>query len=213
MNSRAVFFPLRDDNPTSRFAFVNWTLIGVCILAFLLELSNFDGVIQSFGFIPASWSILTVFTSMFLHAGLAHIAGNLWFLFIFGDNIEDAFGHIPYLGFYLAAGVVATFSHFVFNVGSSVPAVGASGAISGVLGAYLVLYPHASVYVSGGIGHTGKVNALVMLGLWFVFQFAQGVLGLFGAQSGVAFWAHIGGFVFGVIIGFIVKTKRAHSRA
>jgi membrane associated rhomboid family serine protease len=127
----------------------------------------------------------------------------MWFLHIFGDNVEDRLGHFTYFLFYIIAGIAATFTHFITNVGSVIPAVGASGAISGVLGAYLVFFPNAGVYVTAG-----KVNAKVMLVLWFLFQFVSGVMGFFGAESGVAFWAHIGGFVFGVLFAFLFRAVR-----
>ena len=203
MNKRALLFPLRDDNPTNRTPYINWILIAINILVFIFSLANHDAIVQAFGFTPVEFSFLTIFTSMFLHASFQHIIGNMWFLFIFGDNIEDKLGHIQYLLFYLAAGILASLTHYITNVSSSIPAVGASGAISGVLGAYLVFYPHASVYVSGGLGHAGKVSAKLMLVVWFGYQFLNGVIGFFGAQSGVAFWAHIGGFVAGVAIAWL----------
>lgn len=205
MNKKAQFFPVKDDNPTSRFPVVNWALIGLNVLAFVISLTNFEQIIQNFGFVPASFSLLTMFTSMFLHGGIAHIFGNMWFLFIFGDNVEDRLGHIKYLIFYLASGLVASLSHYLLNIGSTVPAVGASGAISGVLGAYLIFFPKAQVYTTGSFG-VGKVSAKLMLLLWFGFQLLSGTLSLFGDQSGIAFFAHIGGFVFGVIGALAFKT-------
>ncbi len=202
---KGQFFPLRDDNPTTITPFVNWALIAACVLVFVVSLADLDGTISRWGFTPASFSLITLFTSIFLHAGLAHIAGNMWFLYIFGDNVEERLGHAGYALFYLIAGLGAGLAHFLVEMGSSIPAVGASGAISGVLGAYLVFYPHAGVYVSGGLGHVGKVSAWIMLLAWFGLQFVSGVLGLFGAQSGVAFWAHIGGFVLGVVLAYLVK--------
>jgi membrane associated rhomboid family serine protease len=198
MNKKAQFFPVKDDNPTSRFPAVNWALIGLNVVVFVISLTNFEQIIQKFGFVPASFSILTMFTSMFLHGGIAHILGNMWFLFIFGDNVEDRLGHFKYLIFYLASGLVASLSHYLLNIGSAVPAVGASGAISGVLGAYLIFFPKAQVYVTGSFG-AGKVSAKLMLLFWFGFQLVSGTLSLFGDQSGIAFFAHIGGFVFGML--------------
>jgi membrane associated rhomboid family serine protease len=197
--------PLGDQNPTKTTPFINWMLIGANVIAFIISLGSLEYFVNTWGFVPASLSIFNMFTSMFLHGGFEHILGNMWFLFIFGDNIEDTFGHIPYLLFYLAAGIAATVAHLLLNLGSTIPAVGASGAISGVLGAYLVLFPSAGVYVSGQLGHRGLISAKLMLGAWFVFQFISGVLGLFGEQSGIAFWAHIGGFVFGVIVALIYR--------
>ena len=208
MNKKAQFFPLGDDNKSSTLPFITWALIGINILVFLWSLSDFDNIINTLGFTPLQFSFFTMFTSMFLHGSIQHILGNMWFLFIFGDNVEDRLGHWAYLVFYLAAGVAASISHFILNMSSSVPAVGASGAISGVLGAYLVFFPNADVYVSGNYGHAGKVKAIFMLGLWFIFQLISGSMALFGAESGIAFFAHVGGFVFGVVTAFIIKKAK-----
>jgi membrane associated rhomboid family serine protease len=207
MDRKGQLFPLKDDNPLRNIStpFVNWVLIGINILAFLFSLTAFEYFIMEHGFTPANFQFTDILTSMFLHGGIAHIFGNMWFLLIFGDNVEDALGHWVYLAFYLLAGIAASFSHYLLNIGSVVPAVGASGAISGVLGAYLVFYPTAGVYVSGGYSQTGKVSAKLMLLLWFGFQFLSGVMGYFGNESGIAFWAHIGGFVFGMLFAWIWK--------
>ena len=204
MNSKGQFgLPLGDDNPTTTTPFVNWAIIAANIIVFIFTFAALDAVIATYGFTPARFSFLHIFTSMFLHGGIDHIVGNMWFLFIFGDNIEDKFGHLGYLLFYVAAGVVATFGHYLLNLGSVVPAVGASGAISGVLGAYFIFYPSAGVYVTGGMGQ-GKVSAAMMIGLWFVFQFLSGIGALFSG-SGIAFWAHIAGFAFGVVFALLYK--------
>lgn len=208
MNKKAQFFPLKDENPREKFPFVNFSFIAINIVVFLISLSAFEQFIENYGFKPAQFSILAVFTSMFLHGGIAHIFGNMWFLYIFGDNIEDRLGHFKYVFFYIMSGIAATILHFVLNLDSNIPAVGASGAISGVLGAYMVLFPHARVYVSGYFGHVGKVSAVFMLGFWFLFQLASGAMSLFGTQSGIAFFAHIGGFVFGAVIGLIYRKKQ-----
>jgi membrane associated rhomboid family serine protease len=205
MDKKAFFFPLGDENPCKCVPFINWILIGINVVVFLLSLSAFEFVIYTFGFTPAQFSILTMFTSMFLHGGFGHLFGNMWFLLIFGDNVEDKLGHVRYILFYMAAGLAASLTHFAIDPSSAIPAVGASGAISGVLGAYLVFYPRAGVYVSGGYGHVGKVPAFVMLGLWFLLQLIQGATSLLGAPSGIAFFAHIGGFVFGFIIGWLYR--------
>ena len=198
MNRRGLFFPTHDENPRTIVPIVTWTLLALNVLVFFFTVFSLDEVISAYGFVPAEFSLITIFTSMFLHAGIAHIFGNAWFLFIFGDNVEEAFGHGKFLLFYLLCGVAATLTHWITNIGSVIPAVGASGAISGVLGAYLVLYPHAKVHVAGQFG-SGKVPASVMLGVWFAYQLLSGFLGFFGSNSGVAFWAHIGGFVAGVL--------------
>jgi membrane associated rhomboid family serine protease len=145
---------------------------------------------------------LTIFTAMFMHGGFAHIAGNMWFLWIFGDNVEDRIGHVKYLIFYLLSGVIATMAHVLVNssgAGATIPSLGASGAISGVLGAYIVLYPHRQVLVVL-VRVLTHVPAWVAVGIWFVFQVIEGSGALGGeAGDGVAYAAHVGGFVFGVV--------------
>jgi membrane associated rhomboid family serine protease len=205
MNKKSQFFPLKDENPRKRFPFVNLLIIFVNVAVFVYSLSSFEYFINNYGFKPVEFSLLTLFTSMFLHGGIAHIFGNMWFLYIFGDNVEDKFGHFKYTLFYIFSGIAASILHYLLNIGSNIPAVGASGAISGVLGAYLVFYPHVKVYVTGVYGHVGKVSAWFMLGIWFLFQLISGAFSLFGAQSGIAFFAHIGGFAFGVIIAFVYR--------
>ena len=209
MNKKAQFFPLKDENPRERFPFANISFIIINIIVFVISLSAFEQIIDNYGFKPVQFSILTLFTSMFLHGGIAHIFGNMWFLYIFGDNVEDKFGHFKYIIFYILSGIAASMLHFALNSSSNVPAVGASGAISGVLGAYMVLFPHAKVYVSGSLGHVGKISAVFMLGFWFLFQLISGTFSLFGAQSGIAFFAHIGGFVFGAAVAWIYKTSKS----
>ncbi len=178
-----------------------YALIGINVLVFLWSLFNYDYIIPAYGFTPASFSLITVFTSMFLHDGLDHLFGNMLFLWIFGDNIEDKFGRVKFVLFYLASGVAATLTHFVTNIGSAIPAIGASGAISGVLGAYLAFYPHAKVHVASS-GGTARVPAYAMLVLWFIIQLVFGAVSfLRGSGSGIAFFAHIGGFVFGYVVG------------
>jgi membrane associated rhomboid family serine protease len=177
--------------------------------------------VYQFALIPAQVTsgvglgdVLDVFTSMFMHAGLAHIGGNILYLWIFGDNVEDAMGHGRYLFFYLTGGVVASLAHIFTNPGSQIPTVGASGAIAAVLGAYLVLYPQSRVVTLIFLGYfirLAMVPAVVVLGLWFVLQLFQGVLTLGAADvGGVAFWAHIGGFVTGLVLAkaFARRTPR-----
>ena len=205
MNKKAQFFPLKDENPSKRIPFINWLFIIINVILFVISLSSLEYFINTYGFKPIEFSLLTLFTSMFLHGGIAHIFGNMWFLYIFGDNVEDAFGHFKYIIFYLLSGIAASLLHFFLNLGSTIPAVGASGAISGVLGAYIVLYPKVKVYVKGDYGHGVMVYAAFMLGIWFLFQLISGTFSLFGAQSGIAFFAHIGGFVFGVVFAWMYK--------
>lgn len=167
-----------------------------------------ERVLDPLGFSPW-WTLLTC---IFLHGGWAHIVGNLWFLHIFGDNVEDCFGHIGFLAFYLACGVAASAVHLVTNAGSPMPTIGASGAIAGVMGAYLVLYPRAQVVALLPIFiflQIVTVPAVLFLGLWFAMQFFSGVSSLGATMSGgVAWWAHIGGFLAGVLIAWQLKDRQ-----
>ena len=198
---------------------VTMGLIAANVLAFLLELGQHsEGALQSFiqawGVVPKEYSTLTdlaphiplpfwstLFTSMFLHGGWAHLGGNMLFLWIFGDNLEKVMGHVRFLIFYLVCGVAAGFAHIAFNASSMVPTVGASGAISGVLGGYMLLFPknRVRVLVRGGVT---MVPAFVMLGLWIVTQVVSsfGAIANTGETSGVAFMAHVGGFVAGLVL-------------
>lgn len=212
IGKKAQFFPLKDENPGKSFPFVNWAIIILNAAVFLFTLTSPGYFINSYGFKPAELSILTLFTSMFLHAGIAHIFGNMWFLYIFGDNVEDSFGHFKYALFYISSGAAASVAHFMLNTGSLVSAVGASGAISGVLGAYIVLFPKVQVYATGMYGHAGKISAFFMIGIWFVFQLVNGAFSIFGAQSGIAFFAHIGGFIFGVAFALLFRLASASSK-
>lgn len=152
---------------------------------------------------------LTLLTCTFLHGGWMHVIGNLWFLHIFGDNVEDRFGHGKYLLFYLACGIMASATHLLTNLGSNIPTIGASGAIAGVMGAYFVLYPHAKVLTLIPLGVFSQaflVPAPVFLGIWFVIQFVQGTLTAGGTEAeGVAWWAHIGGYAFGMALAWVLS--------
>lgn len=202
--------PISDQNPTRTTPYVTYVLIALNILAYLLErqligLHGESYVISGYGLVPTrisadpSGEAFTVFTSMFMHGGLGHLAGNLLFLWIFGDNVEDAIGHLRYIGFYLSCGVCAALAQILTNIGSPAPMVGASGAIAGVLGAYLVLYPRAPITVFVGF-FLISLPAWVVVGFWFLLQLSGGwaALGL-DTSSGVAFFAHIGGFLAGVL--------------
>lgn len=211
--------PLRDDNPTHRTPIITYFLILVNILVYLFQMllgPNNEAFVYQFALIPADvinrvslGSIFDIFTSMFMHAGLAHIGGNMLYLWIFGDNVEDRLGRFKYLLFYVIGGVVASLTHILTNPGSQIPTVGASGAIAAVLGAYLVLYPSQKVLTLIPLGFWLRMTLLpasVVLGLWFVLQFFQGVASLgMPDVGGVAFWAHIGGFVSGVVLGWLFK--------
>jgi len=207
--------PLKDDIPSSRFPIVNTGLIIANSLAFLYELSLGGGaanLINQLGIVPqriiagglGSWG--TILSSMFLHGGWVHIVGNMLYLYIFGDNVEDAMGHLRYLLFYLLCGFAAAWGHILSGPGSIVPTVGASGAIAGVLGAYLVMYPRAGVLTLIPLGffiRVVRVPALVVLGFWIVLQLLFGILSIplaSTAGGGVAWFAHIGGFIAGLAL-------------
>jgi membrane associated rhomboid family serine protease len=215
--------PLKDDNPTRTFPFVNVTLIVVNVLVFfyqvtlparaakvfLLANATIPARIPAFlaGHLGFQTAFYPLFTSMFLHGGLMHLLGNMLFLYVFGDNVEDYFGHFAYLFFYLFCGVGSGLVHVLFNWTSTLPAIGASGAISGVMGAYLVLFPRANVLMLFII-FLIPIPAVLVLGYWFVLQFLSGI-GELGATAtgGVAFWAHIGGFLIGLMIALAVKKR------
>lgn len=213
-------FPIGDTEVRGgRPGIVNMTLIVINVLVFLFQATMSQGALQGFieefGTVPAEVTqgdqLYSLLTSMFLHGGWLHLIGNMLFLWVFGDNIEAVLGHVMYLVFYLAGGLAASFAHILFNLGSTIPSVGASGAIAAVLGAYIVMFPRSQIrlLVFGRMG-TGitRASALFFLGIWIVTQFFNGIasLGVETAQTGgVAFWAHIGGFVFGLVIGFLLK--------
>ncbi len=203
-------FPVQDIVRRRTFPYVNLALIGVNVAVFIFSLTNFEYIIYTYGFTPADWSIITVFTSMFLHGGFDHIFGNMWYLWIFGDNVEDRFGHAKYLAIYLAFGVVAVAMQYVTDPASQIPMIGASGAISGVMGAYLVFFPRAKVNVIAGYFLT-TVPAVLMIGFWFVLQLFLGVQSFTGGVgSGVAYWAHIGGFLAGMTLALPFRIAKKH---
>ena len=212
--------PLHDDNPTTITPLLTVAFIVACVLVFLWQLSlgarGFEAAVFRLGVIPATLlgdktlppelalvpPTLTVFTSMFLHGGWMHLIGNMLYLWIFGNNIEDAMGHVRFVIFYLLCGVAAVFAQALPDANSTIPMIGASGAISGVLGAYLLLYPRAHVLVLIPLGfylRTMRLPAMVVLGFWFVLQLISSALADPG-QGGVAFGAHIGGFIAGMVL-------------
>lgn len=241
--------PLRDNIQPRTWPVVNYLLIGLCTVAFLIQLADQsdgqDHLVESLGMIPARvlhpgkaieveeevavptqfgverevrvrkyaatpfspwWTLLTC---VFLHGGWMHFLGNMWFLHIFGDNVEDRFGHIGYLFFYLGAGIAASLAHLASAPGSTAPTIGASGAIAGVMGAYLMLYPHARVLAVLPIfifAQVFVVPAPVFLVIWFLMQFFEGTFAITARQAGgVAWWAHIGGFVVGFVVAWIME--------
>lgn len=214
--------PIRDQIPTKRVPVINYLLIAANIIVFIFQWltgPNGEKLVFEFALIPASFfsnislgEISDIFTSMFMHAGIAHVAGNMLYLWIFGDNVEDSMGSLKYLMFYLFGGIVASLTHIFTNPGSQIPTVGASGAIAAVLGAYLILYPQSKVLTIIPLGfflRLTMVPASIVLGLWFVLQFFSGVLSLGGPDvGGVAFWAHIGGFLSGVVLAKVFARKR-----
>jgi rhomboid family protein len=214
-------FPIGDDDSARRsLPVVTYALIVLNVVFFFVELNGGDPFILRWAFVPRRFladpggGFLTVFTSMFMHGGWVHLGGNMLYLWIFGDNVEDRFGHLKFLVFYLLCGVAATFAQMAFNSGSNVPNLGASGAIAGVLGAYILLFPGARVRVLMGRSVV-PVPALVVIGLWIVLQFVSGIGSITNRADtgGIAYMAHIGGFVAGFVLTFLFRGNRATEAA
>ena len=222
--------PIKDANPSHTTPVVNIALIIINVLLFFWELSlgtRLPAELASVAWVPAKalqpgdvpQDVMAMFLSMFLHGGWLHLGGNMLYLWIFGDNVEDRLGHFRYLLFYLACGVLAALAHTFVSPNSKLPAIGASGAIAGVLGAYLVLFPHARVMTFIPLGFfvtLREIPAIFVLGIWFVMQFFTGVMSL-GARTGaevggVAYFAHIGGFVAGLVLVFLMRPKAPPTR-
>lgn len=219
--------PYKDDNPTTIFPFLTIGIIVVNTLIFLWEVFSAEGmnsIVYSYGAIPNSLltlkrsqplhPFLSVFSSMFLHGGVFHLGGNMLYLWIFGNNIEDKLGHFRFLIFYLLGGIFAAYSHSITSPQSTIPMVGASGAVSSVLGGYLLLFPRARVYTIVFFGffyQILRVPALIVIGFWAIIQLVSGILskGVM-AEAGVAWFAHIGGFLFGLITIKLFISKRRH---
>lgn len=211
-------FPIGDDDSQVRISpIVTTALIVVNVLFFLIELNGGNEFIERWSFIPSrfaedpasNWP--TIFTAMFMHGGWMHLFGNMLYLYIFGDNVEENFGHVKYLAFYLIAGIAATFAQFYFNPHSNIPNVGASGAIAGVLGAYLLLFPQARVDVLVARA-VMSMPALIVIGFWFVLQLFSGVGSIAHTDEtadagGVAYMAHVGGFVAGLAIALLFRGR------
>ena len=226
--------PLRDDQPRFSTPYVTYFLIGLNLVIFLFESAltpeSLKTLLYELGMVPANITaylsgygrlglvavLLPGLTSMFLHGSWMHVIGNMWFLWIFGDNIEDHLGHFLYLLFYLASGLGAAFAQVILTPHSIVPTVGASGAIAGVLGAYFVLYPRARVLIWFPILFLFYLPAWVTLGYWFAMQFLSGAATAIAAYSdtrgGVAFWAHVGGFVAGIVLIKIFPERAGRDR-
>ena len=205
--------PIGDDNSARRTVpVVTYALLALNILFFFVELSGGDAFIEKWAFVPSRFlanpvgDSLTLFTAMFMHAGWLHLGGNMLYLWIFGDNVEDRFGHFKFIIFYLVCGLAATFAQLAFSTESNVPNLGASGAIAGVLGAYILLFPQGKVRVLQGQGVI-QVSALIVIGLWIVLQLFSGIGSITSAADtgGVAYMAHIGGFVAGFVLTFLLR--------
>jgi len=209
-------FPIGDDNSSRKlFPSVTYALVALNVLVFFVELVSGDAFIETWAFVPARFlanpagDFVTIFTSMFMHGGWLHIGGNMLYLWIFGDNVEDRFGHLRYLLFYLLCGVAATFAQLAFSLGSDIPNLGASGAIAGVLGAYVLLFPRRRVTVLLGY-IVVPMPALVVIGFWIVLQFFNGIgsIAVSADTGGVAYMAHIGGFIAGLVLALVLRGKR-----
>jgi len=227
-----MFIPLKDDNPTSTFPFVTITIIAANVLFFFYQLSlgpELKAFIFKLGVIPYEITHFTdlpplndlpivtnFFTSIFMHGGFMHLIGNMWSLWIFGDNIEDTLGHFKYILFYLVCGFVATITHIFFNFSSPVPVIGASGAIAGVMGAYILLFPHARVQTLLFIFifiRIIPVPAVIVIGFWIFLQVISGMQTIGITQStGVAWFAHIGGFAAGILFIYLFGNKKIKLR-
>ena len=206
-----MLFPIGDDNSSNKMpALVTYGLIAINVLVFFVELSSGDPFIQRWSVVPKrllanpAADFPTVFTSMFMHGGWMHLLGNMLYLWIFGDNVENRFGHVKFLIFYLLCGIAATVAQVAVDPSSNIPNLGASGAIAGVLGAYIVMFPKGQVRVLMGRGVV-NMPAFIVLGLWIVLQFVNGVGAITHSAEtgGVAYMAHVGGFVTGLILTFI----------
>lgn len=216
-----MLFPIGDDNSSRRITpLVTYGLIALNVIFFFVEMSGGESFIREWSVVPRRLlanperDFLTIFTSMFMHAGWVHLIGNMLYLWIFGDNVEDRMGHVKFLVFYLICGIAATLAQVAVSTGSDIPNLGASGAISGVLGAYLVMFPGGRVNVLMGRGVV-QLPALVVLGLWIVLQVFMGA-GSFsssGESGGVAYMAHIGGFVAGLVMAFLFGKGRVQANA
>lgn len=218
--------PFKDDNPTRIFPFVTITIVTLNTIILLMQITSPSGqqkIASSYGAIPyllltlkplqPVHPILTVFTSMFMHGGFLHLLTNMLYLWIFGNNIEDKLGHVRFTIFYILCGVIAVYSHAITDPASQIPMIGASGAVSGILGAYLLLFPHARIHTLVFFGFfvdVVKLPAIFVIGFWIILQLINGLISKgFAGQGGVAWFAHIGGFLAGLfLIKLFLKTKK-----
>jgi membrane associated rhomboid family serine protease len=208
--------PIGDDDTSRRTVpLVTYALVALNVLFFFVEQSGGDVFIEKWAFVPTrflanpSGDFPTLFSSMFMHAGWVHLGGNMLYLWIFGDNVEDRFGHLKFIVFYLLCGLAATFAQLAFSLGSHVPNLGASGAIAGVLGAYILLFPQGRVRVLQG-QQVIQVPALLVIGIWIVLQFFSGIGSIANTTEtgGVAYMAHIGWFLAGFVLTFLFRGSR-----
>jgi membrane associated rhomboid family serine protease len=208
MNKKGQFFPYSDTAPRKRFPIITVSLIVLNVVVFVWSLTDYENIISKYGFVPASFSFLTLFTSMFLHGGFDHIFGNMWYLWIFGDNVEDSLGKVKFVLLYFLSGISAAFLQYITDPSSTIPSIGASGAISGVLGSYILLFPQEKVLTN--IQYTFvRIPAYIVIGFWFVLQLLFGAMSLAGySGSNVAFWAHVSGFVAGFLLTKILLKLR-----
>lgn len=203
-----------DDSRTRTTPIVNYALIAANVIVFIIELTQGDAFIEQWSFVPSRFTAnplsdwVTIFSSMFMHFGLLHIGGNMLYLWVFGNNVEDRFGHSAYLAFYIVCGVAATVSQLYFSLGSDIPNLGASGAIAGVLGAYLLMFPFRRVTVIL-VRFIVPLPAIIVLGFWFLLQFFSGVgsIAVSTETGGVAYIAHVGGFVAGFLMAIFLRNN------
>ena len=208
-------FPIGDDNTSRKsIPIVTYILVALNVLFFIVELNGGTAFVEKWAFVPSRFlanppaDFLTLFTSLFMHAGWLHLGSNMLYLWIFGDNVEDRFGRIKFIIFYLLCGLTATFAQLAFYPASNLPNLGASGAIAGVLGAYIVLFPNGKIKVLQG-QRVIQVSALIVIGLWIILQLFSGIGSIASTQTGgVAYMAHIGGFVAGFVLTFLFRGSR-----
>lgn len=204
-----IIIPLGDDNEREKFPAITLSIISLCAAVFLIQVftvSDPQSFVNQYGFVPANFWSIGLITSMFLHGGWLHLLGNMYFLWIFGDNVEERLGYWGYLIFYLAGGIAASILHALFNMYSPIPAIGASGAISAVMGAYLFFFPKVKLRLFC-ICRVVVIPVYLYLGIWFLFQLLYSILSVSNLTiSNVAWFAHIGGFVFGVAVAWLMRT-------
>ena len=205
--------PIGDDNSARRIVpIVTYAFIALNVLFFFVELSGGDAFIEQWAFVPSRFladpggDFLTLFTSMFMHGGWLHLGSNMLYLWIFGDNVEDRFGHVKFAIFYLLCGLAATFAQLAFSMDSNIPNLGASGAIAGVLGAYIMLFPQGRIKVLQG-QRVIQVSALIVIGMWIILQLFSSVGSIMATTDtgGVAYMAHVGGFIAGFVLTFLFR--------